>query len=117
MKGKVYSGIIYLPNHPHADMHGQLRCIVRTEGGMMHLASILRAYDIPFSPMLFNLGTWCESKSTIEQSVSEKFYGVAIVCPTWCQYLRPDNYRAIPESLKVGKRDNQEATAEMEKQS
>ena len=48
MKGTVYTGIVYLPKHANADIHGLLRCIVRTKG-MSELASILRVYDIPFS--------------------------------------------------------------------
>lgn len=101
MKGTVYTGIVYLPKHANADIHGLLRCIVRTKG-MSELASILRVYDIPFSPALFNWGIWCESKSVVEQAATEGQYGRTLVCPTWCQYLDIANYQPIPEKLKAG---------------
>lgn len=101
-KGTVYTGIIYLPGHPKADLHGLLRCVVRTDRGMSHLTSILRTYDIPFSPVLFNWGVWCESKSFAELNATENQYGRALVCPTWCQYLGPEHYLPIPETLKAG---------------
>ena len=102
MKGTVYTGIVYLPKHPQADMHGLLRCAVRTERGMSHLAAILRVYDIPFSPMLFNWGIWCLSESVVEQTATELYYGRALVCPLWCQYLEPGKYKPISDVLKPG---------------
>ena len=56
MKGTVYTGIIYLPKHPQADMHGLLRCAVRTERGMSHLAHICLVNVSPCngSPDRFN---------------------------------------------------------------
>lgn len=101
MKGTVFTGIIYFPQHPQADMHGQLRCIVRTSG-ITNLTSILRLYDIPFSPVLFNWSIWTESKSMAEQTASEQHYGRALVCPTWQQYLAPEHYQPIPDKFKVG---------------
>jgi hypothetical protein len=100
MKGTVYTGIIFLPKHPNADMHGLLRCAVRTNGGMSELTRILRIYDIPFSPVLFNWGIWCESKSMAEAAATERNYGRAMVCPTWCQYLESSRYELIPETFK-----------------
>jgi hypothetical protein len=98
-KGTTYTGIVYLPKHPHADMHGMLRCIVRTRG-MSELTSILRTYDIPFSPVLFKYGVWCESKSIIEQTATEHNYGRAMVCPIWQQAVSVDAYELIPNRLK-----------------
>jgi hypothetical protein len=102
MKGTVYTGIIFLPKHPNADMHGLLRCAIRTNGGMSELTRILRIYDIPFSPVLFNWGIWCESKSMAEAAATERNYGRAMVCPTWCQYLESSRYELIPEKFKRG---------------
>jgi len=99
MKGTVYTGIVYLPKLPQADMHGLLRCVVRTQG-LTELTSILRIYDIPFSPALFNWGLWCESKSIIEQQVTETRYGRVLVCSVSFQYLALEAYREIPDSLK-----------------
>lgn len=100
MKGTVYSGIVYMPHHPEADLHGQLRCVVRAQG-ITNLTSILRAWDIPFSPVLFNYSLWTESKSAIEREVSEGHFGEALVCPTWAQYLRHERYQPIPLELKM----------------
>jgi hypothetical protein len=99
MKGTVYSGIVCLSRHPNADVHGQLRCAVRTTG-LTSLTSILRLFDISFSPILFNYGIWCESKSQVEITATEKHYGEALVCPTWAQYLKVEDYQPIPEKLK-----------------
>ena len=102
MKGTLYTGIIFLSKHPNADMHGLLRCAVRTNGGMSELTRILRIYDIPFSPVLFNWGIWCESKSMAEAAATERNYGRAMVCPTWCQYLESSRYELIPDKFKRG---------------
>jgi len=101
VKGTVYTGIIYFPQHPQADMHGQLRCVVRTSG-ITNLTSILRVYDIPFSPTLFNWSIWTESKSLAEQLATQQNYGVALVCATWRQYLAPEHYQPIPDKFKAG---------------
>lgn len=102
MKGTVYTGVIYFPRHPDADMHGLIRCVVRTSG-LMNLAGALRVYDIPFHAMMFGQGIWCESKSIAEIEASEMHYGEVMVCPTWCQYLKAENYKTIPRGLKCQK--------------
>ena len=99
LKGTVFTGLVYLPSHPKADIHGQLRCIVRT-AGMTNLTTILRRFDIPFSPVLFNYNLWCESKSVMEIQATERHYGEALVCPTWQQYLGAENYVPIPASFR-----------------
>jgi hypothetical protein len=101
VKGTVYTGIIYFPQHPQADMHGQLRCVVRTSG-ITNLTSILRSYGIPFSPVLFNYSIWTESVSVAEQTATEREYGRALVCATWAQYLSPEHYEPIADKLRVG---------------
>jgi len=98
MKGKVYGGVAYFPKHAAADLHGLLRCIVRT-AGITELTSILRIYDIAFSPVLFNWSIWAESKSMAEQAATELHYGRVLVCRLNQQYL-PGCYELIPETLK-----------------
>ena len=98
-KGTVYTGIVYLPKHPQADMHGLLRCVVRTSG-VQNLALALRVYDIPFHPMMISQGLWAESKSVMEQQASEKHYGEVLVCELWQQYLKAENYQSVPKELK-----------------
>lgn len=99
MKGTVYGGIAYFPRHPAGDLHGLLRCIVRTQG-ITNLTSILRTYDIAFSPTLFNWSVWAESKSIAEQAATELHYGRVMVCPMALQYLSPANYQLVSETLK-----------------
>lgn len=100
MKGTVYGGIAYLPKHPKADLHGLLRCVVRTQG-MTNLTSALRVYDIPFSPVLFNQGIWAESKSVVEQQATEKNYGRVMVCSLQSEYLDVAQYELLPASWKL----------------
>jgi hypothetical protein len=99
VKGTVYTGIVYLPKHPQADMHGLLRCVVRTSG-VQNLASALRVYDIPFHPMMFSQGIWAESVSITEQYASSNHYGEVLVCELWQQYLKAENYQPVPKGLK-----------------
>lgn len=99
MKGTVYGGIVYFPEHPRADLHGHLRGIVRTDG-ITNLTSILRTYDIPFSPVLFNWSIWQESKSIVESQATEKEYGRLLVCAIVQQYVNPAAYETVPDSLK-----------------
>lgn len=98
-KGTVYTGIAYLPKYPDADMHGLVRCVVRTSS-VLRLAEALRVYDIPFHPLMLSQGIWCESKSAVEELASVSQYGQAIVCPLWCQYLKVENYKVIPKGFK-----------------
>ena len=99
MKGTVYGGVLYFPDHPKADLHGQVRGIVRTTG-ITNLTSILRTYDIPFSPVLFNWSIWQESQSIVERQASEQQYGRLLVCPIAQQYLNPAAYELVPDLLK-----------------
>lgn len=109
MNGTVYTGVAYFPKHPQADLHGLVRCVVRTSS-VMKLAEALRIYDIPFSPMLLNQGIWNVSASIVEQRASESHYGEVLVSPLWCQYLEPDFYEPVPKSLKVGTGKGQQSS-------
>ena len=99
MKGTVYTGVCYFPRHPQSDMHGLVRCVVRTSG-MVNLGASLQVYDIPFHPMMFQQGIWCESKSAVEKSITEQHYGEVMVSALWCQYLQSDSYHTVPKGLK-----------------
>ncbi len=46
MKGTVYTGIVYLPKHPDADMHGLLRCAVRTKASACSITRCSVAADL-----------------------------------------------------------------------
>ena len=102
MKGTVYTGPAFFPKHPLADMHGLVRCVVRTSG-VLNLHRALQVYDIPFHVMMLSLGLWCESKSVIEQGVTAEHYGEVMVCELWKQYLKPENYQPVPKGLKATK--------------
>jgi hypothetical protein len=100
MKGTVYTGVCYFPRHPQADMHGLVRCIVRTSS-LQKLQEALAVYDIPFHVLMFNEGIWCESKSVVEKAVSETHYGEVMVCALSYQYLGGGHYETVPKGLKV----------------
>jgi len=100
MKGTVYTGVAYFPRHPYADMHGLVRCVVRT-ASLQHLQEALAVYDIPFHVLMLKEGIWCESKSVVEKSVTEAHYGEVMVCALCYQYLTGAHYETVPKGLKV----------------
>jgi hypothetical protein len=97
MKGTCYSGIVFLPSHPLADMHGLLRACVRTRG-RLQVGTLLDRAGIMNHPSFWLTGMWCESKSAVEQHVTEKHYGEILVCSLVQAYLKPEVYEVVRES-------------------
>jgi hypothetical protein len=99
VKGTTYSGIIYFPEHPDADMHGLLRIAVQCKAWIEIPAKLERyGHDMPIL-VLRNLGIWQESKSVAEQQATATRYGELLACPLVLQYLKAENYKPIPKSL------------------
>jgi hypothetical protein len=96
----VYAGIVYLPQHPQADLHGLIRGVVRTRG-ILRLKEILDRFDIPFHARMFQEGTWSESRSIAEIQAAQSHYGELLVCPLWCAYLGASYYQPAKEGLKM----------------
>jgi hypothetical protein len=108
VKGTVFGGILHFPEHPDADMHGLVRCCIRT-ANKFQIAHHWKAYGKKFYPTrefmsaLDDGGTWQESQSHAEHVATETHYGELLVCPIVKAYLRPEEYRPVPKHLLVGK--------------
>ena len=98
-KGTVYGGVLYLPQHPYADIHGLLRAVMRTKGWRYVIMELERFMLNP--SVLIRNHIWAESGSAVEKIVTETHYGEMLVCPLVEAYLKPERYtRLLPESLK-----------------
>ncbi len=97
-KGTVYSGIVYMPDHPDADLHGMIRVAVREATRSDVREKILRN-GIEYHFSMWNTGIWQESKSHAEAQATERHYGELLACPLVLQYLKAENYKPIPKSL------------------
>lgn len=90
----VFGGIIHLPQHHLADMHGLLRGIVRLNS-RLKVRSVLSHYRIEIPPSAWLMGLWCESKSLIEASATEGFDGQVFVCSLPMMYLKTEYYERL----------------------
>lgn len=97
MKGLVFGGVLCLPSHPDSDMHGLIRCIVRTKSAAYASAALRMASGIDNPQVLFRLGIWSESASAIERMVTEQHYGEVWVCPLVSAYITASKYRRLDE--------------------
>lgn len=95
VKGTVYSGIAYMPQHPDADMHGLIRIVIRTRSW---LAVRDKLDGLGISDRCAS-NIWTESRSHVEQLATEGRYGEPLACPIVLAYLKPENYKPIPRSL------------------
>lgn len=95
MNGTVYSGIVHIPQHPDADMHGLLRLTVRCRS-RLHLSQIIRNQGIVHFPnSAWQSGIWQDSKSAVEQAVTSDQFGVLFTCRLIDQYVRVDVYHPM----------------------
>ena len=96
MKGTCYGGVIYLPSHPDSDMHGLLRCVVRTKSWLYCENAIESLQLTPWKARtLLESNIWQPSKSAVEQLVSETHYGEILVCPLVSAYISPEKYKRL----------------------
>lgn len=103
MKGTTYAGIVHLPRHPEADIHGLMRAVMRTDS-LFRLEQACQLWDIPFRMSLFGMHVWGESKSIAEIHAGELHYGVLLVCRLDQAYLSSEAYQPIPKNLLVRRR-------------
>jgi hypothetical protein len=103
MKGTCYSGIVNLPEHPDADMHGLIRVAIRDRSTQAVVTKLEEA-GIRCKG-LWGAYIWQESRSHAELVATEWHYGKLLACPITLQYISPDNYRPIPKDLLRGKRN------------
>jgi hypothetical protein len=95
----VYGGIVRLPQHKLADMHGLVRAVVRTRT-RLQVDSILRTFDLNIPPSFWLAGIWSESKSLNEQHVTEGHPGKVFVCGLWELYVNEGRYELLERSKK-----------------
>ena len=94
MKGLVFGGILCLPHHPAADIHGLVRAVIRTKNWLW-AEEMLAKIGVPQTHALWNTGLWSETKSAVEQLVSQQHYGQILICPVAEAYIGPDHYRPL----------------------
>jgi hypothetical protein len=94
MKGIVYSGIVYAPDHPDADLHGLIRACIRERSWIIARQKLVGAFGGTASS-LFNSKIWQVSKSHVESLATEKHYGEILACAIVRQYLDPKYYKPL----------------------
>ena len=102
MKGTVYSGIVYAPDHPDADLHGLVRVCIRERSWDAVERKLERAFDCLAAP--WNSRIWQKSKSNAECLATEDHYGEILICPIVRQYLDPKYYKPL-KPQKASKAD------------
>lgn len=101
MKGSVYGGVLYLPQHPYADIHGLVRAVMRTKSWAF-VSLALEQLNVVNPSLMARNGIWGQSGSAVEKLVTEGHYGELMVCPLVSAYLDASKYeRLSPESLKA----------------
>jgi len=94
MKGIVYSGIVYAPDHPDADLHGLIRACIRERSWNIARQKLTLTFGATASS-LFNSKIWQVSKSHVESLATEKYYGEILACAIVRQYLDPKYYKPL----------------------
>jgi hypothetical protein len=98
-KGSVYGGVLYLPSHPYADIHGLLRAVMRTKSwAFVNMA--LEQLGVVNPSLMARNGIWAVSGSVVERLATETHYGELMVCPLVESYLNAAKYQRLSrESL------------------
>jgi hypothetical protein len=95
-KGSVYGGVLYLPQHPDADIHGLVRGVMRTSK-VHFVAQALDALGVLVPMKLFQWHLWGESASAVERMVTEPHYGAMMVSPLVSAYITAERYKVLPK--------------------
>ncbi len=103
MKGSVYGGVLYLPAHPFADIHGLVRAVMRTKS-MLYVNQALEALGIENTRALWAERMWADSASAVEKLVTEPHYGAMMVCPLVSAYLKAEKYQELGKEYFQGAR-------------
>jgi hypothetical protein len=97
MKGFVFGGVLYMPDHPAADIHGLVRGCIRTRT-WLQAEELLTARGIQRTHALWSLGFWRQSQSAVEILISQQHYGELLVCPLVEAYLNAAHYKPYKPS-------------------
>ena len=100
---KVFGGIVRLPAHKLADMHGLVRAVVRTQS-QLQVDSIMRGFGLNIPPSFWIAGIWSESKSHYEDLVTIGHPGKVFVCGLWELYVNKGKYEVLEKQcvIKLG---------------
>ena len=102
-KGTCFGGVIYLPVHPDADLHGLVRACMRISGWSGLFAQLERL-GLPRTPgRMANSQIWQVSWSLAEINATEHHYGELLVCSLTKQYLDQANYRPFGKMPKTAR--------------
>jgi len=110
-KRRVYSGIVYWPNHPDADMHGRVHFCIRAKDTSQVIYR-LGLFGVGISAR--NYGTyWSESLSSIEDGVTKSDFGILFTCSMATAYLHVAYYsKPSPNLLLSHMRREKEGSQE-----
>jgi hypothetical protein len=98
----VYSGIIHMPAHPMADMHGNIRAVIKAK--TLWAVKKLLEEDYGVDVRISDMGRfWHESKSAVERKLAEISYGIVYGCPLALSYMAIANYQPFPQSLLLSR--------------
>ena len=101
MKGVVYGGVLYLPEHPSADIHGLVRACIRTRSWLWAEEQLSKQTNVLRTHMLWSSGLWSISQSAVEIMVSQQHYGELLICPLVEAYINPEAYRAYRKQAET----------------
>ena len=93
MKGIPYGGVLYLPEHPSADIHGLVRAVIRTKSWLWAEEHLTKQTNVLRTHHLWTSGFWSESKSAVEILVSQQHYGELLICPMVESYINAEAYK------------------------
>ncbi len=100
MKGTTYGGIVHLPEHPDADLHGLVRVAIRAGSFLAAKDLLAEKYGVVLGGG-WNTRIWQTSSSHAEILATERQYGVLLACPLAKQYLRPEDYQPVKVQRKA----------------
>ncbi len=104
-KGTVYGGVLYLPHHPYADIHGLVRAVMRTKS-WAYVNMALEQLGVVNPSLLVRNGIWALSGSAVEKIVTEHQYGCLLVCPLVEAYINAEKYLKLSRADWVDPKRN-----------
>lgn len=92
MTSTVYGGVLCIPDHPQADMHGLVRACLRVKARIEVQDILVKSYKLTWYPSAWAAGIWAESASAAELIATKAHYGRLLVAPLSRQYLTAGDY-------------------------
>jgi hypothetical protein len=92
----TFGGILHIPEHKFADMHGLLRAVVAVKHRLSVRSVIEANTGSRLPPSVWLLEFWAESKSQIERSIAEDQPGKVFLVRLDQAYLFAHCYERFP---------------------